>query len=194
MPERSSPIRAESPLRICRIDIVCRRAVFIVVLLAGACASRAPASKATPSVRNVVLMTIDTLRADHVGVYGYSAARTPTLDALARDGVRFERAFATAPITLASHASLLTGRYPPGHGARHNGIRVDSSTPSLGSVFARQGYATGAFVAAFPLDRRFGLNTGFDTYGDTMPRDADGHLLNERPGRIVVDEALAWLD
>ncbi|HEX6463125.1 MAG TPA: sulfatase-like hydrolase/transferase [Vicinamibacterales bacterium] len=168
--------------------------VFIVALLAGACARSAPAVRTNAPVRNVVLITIDTLRADHVGVYGYSAARTPTLDALAHVGIRFERAYATAPITLVSHASLLTGRYPPGHGARHNGLRVDPTTSSLAGAFASQGCATGAFVAAFPLDRRFGLNKGFDAYGDTMPRDANGRLLNERPGRSVVDEALAWLD
>jgi tetratricopeptide (TPR) repeat protein len=142
----------------------------------------------------VLLITIDTLRADHVGAYGDAAAHTPTLDALARDGVRFDRAYATAPITLASHASVMTGRYPQGHGARHNGLLVDRATPTLAEAFARHGFATGAFVAAFPLDRRFGLNRGFETYGDTMPRDESGRLLNERPGRLVVDEALGWLD
>ena len=170
------------------------RLVFIVTVLVAACARGSPASRSSPPVRNVVLITIDTLRADHVGVYGYPAAHTPTLDGLARDGVRFDRAYATAPITLVSHASLLTGRYPPGHGARHNGLRVDPATPLLAGAFAGQGWKTGGFVAAFPLDRRFGLNKGFDDYGDTMPRDANGRLLNERSGRAVVDEALAWLD
>jgi len=165
------------------------------MLFAGC--SRGPARAATqPSntPQNVLLITIDTLRADHVGAYGDAAAHTPTLDGLARDGVRFDRAYATAPITLASHASLMTGRYPQGHGARHNGLLVDRATPTLAEAFARHGFATGAFVAAFPLDRRFGLNRGFETYGDTMPRDESGRLLNERPGRLVVDEALGWLD
>jgi len=139
------------------------------------------------------MVTIDTLRADHVGAYGYAAARTPVLDRLARDGVRFDHAYAAAPITLTSHASLMTGRYPPGHGARHNGMRLDLKTPTLAERFAAAGYATAAFVAAFPLDRRFGLSKGFQTYGDVMPRDGNGHVANERPGRQVVDEALAWL-
>lgn len=133
------------------------------------------------------------MRADHVGVYGYGAARTPTLDRVARDGVRFDRAYATAPITVTSHASLMTGRYPPGHGARHNGMRLDPKTPTLADTFAAKGFTTAAFVAAFPLDRRFGLIKGFQTYGDTMPRDDAGRVTNERPGRLVLDETLAWL-
>ncbi len=146
-----------------------------------------------PAPRHVIVVTIDTLRADHVGAYGHAAARTPALDRLAREGIRFDRAYSTAPITLTSHASLMTGRYPPGHGARHNGMRIDLKTPTLAEAFAAAGHATGAFVAAFPLDRRFGLIKGFQTYGDVMPRDAGGRVGNERAGRLVVDEALAWL-
>jgi arylsulfatase A-like enzyme len=172
-----------------------RLVVCLALATAAACSHGAGPTKDAPAVvHNVLLITIDTLRADHVGAYGYPSARTPALDALARDGVRFDRAYATAPITLVSHASLLTGRLPPGHGARHNGIRIDPGTPTLPEAFARRGFATGAFVAAFPVDRRFGLNKGFQAYGDTMPRDASGHLANDRPGRMVVDEAIAWLD
>jgi arylsulfatase A-like enzyme/Flp pilus assembly protein TadD len=170
-------------------------AFCLVLATVAACShDTSPTKDAPAAVRNVLLVTIDTLRADRVGAYGYASARTPALDALARDGVRFDRAYATAPITLVSHASLLTGRLPPGHGARHNGIRIDPATPTLPEAFARSGFATGAFVAAFPVDRRFGLNKGFEAYGDTMPRDANGHLANDRPGRMVVDEAIAWLD
>ena len=129
-----------------------------------------------------------------MGEYGYAAARTPTLDALARAGARFDRAYAPAPITLTSHASLMTGRYPPGHGARDNDMRIDARAPTLAEAFAHAGFSTAAFVAAFPLDRRFGLNKGFQAYGDAMPRDATGRLANDRPGRLVVDEALAWID
>jgi choline-sulfatase len=140
-----------------------------------------------------VLITIDTLRADRVGAYGYTAARTPALDGLARAGVRFDRAYAVAPITLTSHASIMTGRYPPGHGARHNGMRMDLRVATLAERFAHAGFATGAFVAAFPLDRRFGLIKGFQTYSDAMPRGPDGRAASERAGQGVVDEALQWL-
>jgi choline-sulfatase len=140
-----------------------------------------------------VLITIDTLRADRVGAYGYATARTPALDGLARAGVRFDRAYAVAPITLTSHASIMTGRYPPGHGARHNGMRMDLRTATLAERFAHAGFATGAFVAAFPLDRRFGLTKGFQTYSDAMPRGPDGRAASERAGQVVVDEALQWL-
>src|SRR5258708_39686409 len=173
-----------------------RPVALLILAAAAASCSRGPKATArstSPAAANVVVITIDTLRADHVGAYGYAGARTPTLDRLARDGVRFDRAYATAPITLTSHASLMTGRYPPGHGARHNGMRLDLKTPTLAEAFAAHGYATAAFVAAFPLDRRFGLIKGFQTYGDVMPRDANGHVTNDRPGRLVVDDALAWL-
>jgi tetratricopeptide (TPR) repeat protein len=86
----------------------------------------------------------------------------------------------------------MSGRYPPGHGARHNGLRVRADVPLLAEVFQRAGFKTGAFVGAFPLDRRFGLERGFQAYGDRMPRAA-GRVANERAGRMVVDEALAWL-
>jgi choline-sulfatase len=152
-----------------------------------------PPAAAPPPARNLVIITIDTLRADRVGAYGYTAARTGTMDRLAREGVTFTRAYATAPITLTSHASLMTGRYPAGHGARHNGMRLDLKTPTLAETLSQSGFATGAFIAAYPLDRRFGLIKGFQTYGDKLPPSRNGRAINERAGREVVDEALAWL-
>jgi choline-sulfatase len=170
-------------------------AVAISCLAILACRSETPKppTQAFPAARNLVLITIDTLRADRIGAYGYAAARTPTMDRLAGEGVRFTHAYATAPITLTSHASLMTGRYPAGHGARHNGVRMDLKTPTLADSLSEAGFATGAFVAAYPLDRRFGLIKGFQTYGDRMPPSRNGRAVNERPGREVVDEALAWL-
>ena len=146
-----------------------------------------------PTARNLVLITIDTLRADHVGAYGYTRGRTSVLDGLANGGALFERAYAAAPITLPSHATLLTGRYPPGHGARDNGVRVSPTIPTLATELHAKGFATAAFVAAFPLDHQFGLNRGFDVYGDRLPRGGDGRLANERPAADVVNEAIAWL-
>ncbi len=168
-------------------------ALYFAVLAPRQDASSAPPGAVPSAIRTVVVITIDTLRADRVGAYGWAAARTPAMDALAARGIRFTRAFATAPITLPSHASLLTGLYPPGHGSRHNGMQMRGEPATLASILREQGWATGAFVGAFPLDRRFGLDRGFDKYGDRMPRGADGRLLSERPGRVVVDEALAWV-
>ena len=170
------------------------KVLALAALALGACARQPePAPAGPPRVDHVLLITIDTLRADRVGAYGYARAATPALDSIARHGVRFDRAFASAPITQTSHATILTGRYPQGHGARHNGMRIDELVPTLAERFKAAGFSTAAFVAAFPLDRRFGLARGFDTYSDTMPRGPDGRELNERPGRVVVDEALAWL-
>ncbi len=171
----------------------------IVALLAlGACSSPPATSGAGPApapvalAKSVVLITIDTLRADRVGAYGYAKARTPSLDALAAAGLRATRAYATAPVTLPSHGSMLTGRYPPGHGARHNGVALGEGVPTLATVLKAAGFATGAFVSAFPLDRRFGLAAGFDVYGDRWARRPDGRPADERAGQLTVDEALAW--
>jgi choline-sulfatase len=156
-------------------------------------ACRREASPSTRQARNLLLITIDTLRADHVGAYGYTRARTATLDALAAGGVRFDRAYAAAPITLPSHATLLTGRYPAGHGARDNGLHVSATVPTLATELHARGFKTAAFVAAFPLDHQFGLNRGFDVYGDQLPRQPNGQLANERPATEVVNDAIAWL-
>src|SRR5262249_30826137 len=128
----------------------------------------------------------DTTRADHIGVYGDSRARTPRLDALAGGGVLFERAIAAAPITLPAHASLLTGLYPFVHGVRNNGnFSLGESTPTLATALRDRGYRTGAFVSAFVLDRRFGLGRGFDEYDD--------RLQIERRGDATAAAAVQWL-
>jgi Flp pilus assembly protein TadD len=152
------------------------------------------ADRRSRGARNALLITVDTLRADAVGAYGNSAARTPHLDRLARAGLRVDTAYATAPITLTSHASMLTGLYPPGHGARHNGISTRADVPTVAEWLRERAFRTAAFVSAFPLDRSFGLARGFHVYSDRMPRGTDGRPANERPGAVVVDEALAWLE
>ncbi|MGH8459164.1 MAG: sulfatase, partial [Nevskiales bacterium] len=156
------------------------------------------AAAAAPAPRtNVILITVDTLRADRVGAYGYSKARTPNLDGLAASGVRFERAFSPVPITLPSHACMLTGTYPMRNGMHDfSGNRLDPAMPTLATVLKAQGYATGAVVGAAVLDRRFGLNNGFDFYYDNFDfnRMLETNLdAMERPGNLVMDQALAWL-
>jgi arylsulfatase A-like enzyme/Flp pilus assembly protein TadD len=171
------------------------RRVIPAAALAGAIAcTSAPPPPAALAAQNLVLITVDTLRADRVGAYGYQAAQTAAFDAVASAGVRFSRAYATAPITLTSHASLLTGRYPPGHGGRHNGIAMNAAVPTLATALDAAGFATGAFVSAFPLDRRFGLERGFDVYDDVIERGPDGRPLNERPGIETARRARQWLD
>jgi arylsulfatase A-like enzyme/Flp pilus assembly protein TadD len=143
-----------------------------------------------------VLVTLDTVRADHLGAYGYAAAETPVLDRLAREGVRFEQASSAVPLTLPSHSSLLSGLLPPHHGLRNNGAGAfPATTPTLASVLSGEGYRTGAFVGSFVLDHRFGLARGFATYDDEVERDPNAavSLEAERPARAVIDRALAWL-
>lgn len=144
---------------------------------------------------NVLLVTIDTLRADHVGVYGYDVAHTPHLDSLAARGVLFENAMASVPITLPSHASLLTGQHPPRHGVRHNGLhRISDQSKTLAEVLADGGYQTGAVVGAVVLAGETGLRQGFAHYDDAGSRlatEESGFL--ERPAIEVSDRALALL-
>lgn len=145
---------------------------------------------------NLVLVTLDTVRADHLGAYGHAAAETPWLDRLAGEGVRFEQASAQVPLTLPSHATILSGLLPPHHGLRNNGIGTFPGEPAtLATLLSGDGYRTGAFVGAFVLDRRFGLGRGFEVYDDEITRDpgAGTVLEAERPGREVVDRALTWL-
>ena len=144
---------------------------------------------------SVLLVTFDTTRADRIGCYGRTGAGTPTLDGLAARGVRFDRAYATAPITLPSHASILTGAYPPYHGVRDNGLFVlGPEVESLAEVFQRNGYATGAFISAFPLYAEFGLDRGFDLYDDEFePTGSSPGRMEERSADVTVASAKRWL-
>ena len=140
-------------------------------------------------------MTIDTLRADATGFAGDRKVETPNMDRLAAEGVVFESARASSVVTLPSHATMLTGLYPPEHGIRDNtGFRLDASIPTLATIARERGWATGAFVAAFPLDSRYGLDRGFETYDDGYaPSGAPGEFaMPERAAPEVVSAALAW--
>jgi arylsulfatase A-like enzyme/cytochrome c-type biogenesis protein CcmH/NrfG len=145
---------------------------------------------------DVLLITIDTLRADAVGAYGHSGNPTPWIDRLAAAGARFQSARAQTPLTLPSHATVLTGRYPFAHGVRDNaGFRMAPEIATLPVWLRARGYRTGAFVSAFPLDQRFGLGRGFDVYDDRLavtPRR--GVLEQERAAVDTVARARAWLD
>jgi arylsulfatase A-like enzyme/Flp pilus assembly protein TadD len=157
--------------------------------------SAAPAPNDPP---NVVLITIDTVRADHVGCYGYKLIETLHLDALAAAGVRFTNAYTPVPITLPAHSVILTGTYPMRTGMHDfSGNRLNASQPTLATLLQAKGYTTGAVLGSAVLDSRFGLNHGFDFYYDHF----DFSRLDEknidammRPGNEVVDRALGWLE
>ena len=145
---------------------------------------------------NVLLVTIDTLRADAIGASGNHIAQTPWIDRLAAGGVRFDRAHAHNVVTLPSHANILSGRYPIDHGVRDNaGFRFPAAIDTLATILHARGYRTGAFVSAFPLASRFGLARGFDVYDDRFvdatPRPA--FLEQERRGGDTVAIATTWL-
>lgn len=155
----------------------------------------APPAFVTNADQNVLLVTIDTLRADALGSYGGRAA-TPNLDRLAAGGIRYTFAHAHAVVTLPSHASIMTGRYPFEHGVRDNaGFRLDDSAETLAEILKRNGYATGAFVGAFPVDRRFGLAQGFDVYDDVGGREVvqGDFRFTERNAEAVVAPAVEWI-
>jgi arylsulfatase A-like enzyme len=151
-------------------------------------------ARPSPAPPSILLVTLDTTRADRIGAYGHAEARTPTIDRLAQTGVLFENALAPTPITLPSHASLLTGVYPPAHGVRDNGqFTLSDDATLISEVLAERGWRTGAFVGAYVLDARFGLDQGFEVY-DAPRFAADGGALGAaRPAAAVVDAALAWV-
>ena len=139
------------------------------IALALRTAGRRPDTVRRDPARSVLLITIDTLRADALGSYGHPTVATPFMDRLAAEGVRFEQAHAQNVVTLPSHANILTGRYPLDHGIRDNaGFRVPAGTETLATLLEKAGYRTAAFVSAFPLDSRFGLDRGFDVYDDRL--------------------------
>jgi arylsulfatase A-like enzyme len=152
--------------------------------------------EARPVPTSLLLVTIDTLRADRVGAWGDRHARTPVLDRLAREGTRFERAYTPAPITLPAHATILTGMLPPAHGVRGNGAWALPPTGprTLAEVAAERGLATAAFVGAFPVASRFGLARGFGHYDDDFGKAPGVHYeFAERRADAVVAAALDWL-
>jgi len=145
---------------------------------------------------NVLLITVDTLRADRLGCYGYGLAHTPAIDRLAEEGVRCTDAASSAPITLPAHASIMTGLYPPAHGVRDNGnYALGQDALTLAERLRAAGYHTGAFVSAAVLTRRYGLDQGFGVYDDDLWSEDTPPLfmIRERPARRTAERALGWL-
>ena len=180
MPPSSAPVRALAAL---------------ALGAAAGCAGGEPEAAPLPSI---LVITTDTVRADALGCYGSEAQVTPHMDRLAAEGVRFDQARTTCPITLPAHASMFTGLYPPRHGVRDNSLQALAAEARTTAEEAREaGYETAAFLAAVVLDRTYGLDQGFDTYDEPrralqIQRSKVGYF-QERPARDIVPEVEAWL-
>jgi arylsulfatase A-like enzyme/Flp pilus assembly protein TadD len=181
-----------SPFRIIRPILAL---LTLAVLVSASAAQKAGPQPA--SHPNLLLVTIDTLRPDHLRCYGYTEIETPSIDSLAADGIRFEQAYTPVPITLPSHTVMLTGTYPMMSGMHDfSGNNLSPDQATLATVLRARGYDTGAVIAAAVLDRRFGLNHGFDFYYDhfNFSKLAESNLdFMERPANDVIDQALKWL-
>jgi arylsulfatase A-like enzyme/Tfp pilus assembly protein PilF len=147
---------------------------------------------------NLVVVTLDTTRADRIGAYGARDVETPAVDRLASEGVLFEQAVSVAPLTLPAHSSIFTGKFPPEHGVRDNGgFFLGPEQVTLAEVLKGRGYRTGAFVAAYVLAAKWGINQGFDTYFDDFDLSqvrAVSLSAIQRPGNEVLDKALPWIE
>ena len=165
-------------------------------LLVTAC-ERSTETTATPTKPNIVVITVDTLRADRLGCYGYAPAKTPHIDSLAGDGVLVSRSIAAAPLTLPTHTTIFTGLEPPAHGVRDNGLyHVPDEATTLAELLKARGYRTQAFVSAMVLHRRYNLSQGFEGYDDELWGEADpmAFQFRERTAERTTDRVLSWLD
>ena len=180
-----------------------KKIVFLLIIFLAVCAGlisyvlllkqRGP----DLTFKNVLLITIDTLRADHLSCYGYTKMKTAHIDALANEGVLFQNAFCQVPLTLPSHTSIMTGLYPVHHGVRNNGTFIfDKKSATLAKILSSYNYVTAAFVAAYVLDKRFGLNDGFAHYDDNVPVNPKNprDLEAERKAETMTQQALQWLE
>ncbi len=175
--------------------------LWVGLLVASACASEPAGSPPSGSALDdsrpsVLLITLDTTRADHLSSYGYGLVDTPAYDRFAAEGVVFERAYSTCPLTIPSHSTIMTGRPPPSHGVRDNGDFVlGDEAITLAERFSDAGWQTAAFTSAFPTQARWGFSQGFDLYHDPLPRlPTQRDWRDERRATEVVDDAIAMMD
>ncbi len=173
--------------------------LVLVALVAGLIVVLARGRRVLPRNPNlsVLLISIDTLRADAIGAYGNKTVSTPWMDLLAREGVRFEQAHAHNVVTFPSHANILSGQYPLAHGVRDNtGFRFPKDMPTLATRLKERGFQTAAFVSAFVLDSRFGLDRGFDVYDDhTAGSDRQSpFMVPDRKSEDTVAAAVRWIE
>jgi arylsulfatase A-like enzyme/tetratricopeptide (TPR) repeat protein len=173
-----------------------RRFIFATATITILACHREPTTPSSAHGKpDVILVTIDTLRADAVGYSGNTRVKTPFLDRLASEGIVFTNAHAHNVVTLPSHVNILTGLYPYQHGVHDNaGFKLDPKNETLGAMLHRAGYTTGAFIGAYPLDARYGLNAGFDVYDDNYGKGAASldFTNQERPAGAVLEAATRW--
>lgn len=180
------------------VQAVPRRAIILCLLLASCFPMNANPAGGDPARPSVILISVDTLRADHLSAYGYTKIHTPHIDSFAQGGTRFVQAEAQVPLTLPSHTSLFTSTYPFENGVEENGERVPAGVVTLASVLQSHGYQTAAFIGSEFLDRRYGLDQGFEVYDSPFGREitpaANPLAMSlRRDGALVVRAALQWL-
>jgi len=195
----ASPAGAGSRRR--RRAAIAAAAALVALASAAAYLAFRSSSRRLPAARNIVLITLDTLRSDRLSCYGSRLVDTPNIDGFAAEGVRFTNAASPVPLTLPAHASIMTGLYPPGHGVRENvGYVLDERIPTLAELLAKGGWATGGFVSAFVLDHQWGIGRGFDRYFDDFDLQgvetagAANMGSVQRDGADTVAAAVRWLD
>ncbi|MCH9022935.1 MAG: sulfatase, partial [Planctomycetes bacterium] len=146
-------------------------------------------------IRHVVLISIDTCRADYLSCYGYARPTTPNIDSVASEGLLFVNAISPVPLTLPAHCSMMTGTIPPTHGVHDNdGYRLGESHMSLAEIMRANGFKTAGFVSAFVLDSKFGLDQGFDHYDDEFNEEIEKNIITQRRGEETSRVAIKWLD
>ncbi|MDH3255747.1 MAG: sulfatase-like hydrolase/transferase, partial [Acidobacteriota bacterium] len=168
----------------------------LFVVLAAMAGSACGPKAVDFSGQNLLFITIDTLRADRLGAYGYTDGATPNLDRLAVRGIRFDRAYSPVPLTLPSHVTMFTGRNPYATGVRINGMHfLEEDEQTLAELFKTRDYTTAAFVSAYVVIEKFGLAQGFDQYEDAL-QTSDGlfRFYSETPADEVYRRFAAWLD
>ncbi len=165
--------------------------VFIVVIIAWLCSHFIFSAN---RIQRVILISIDTCRADYLSCYGYRRDTTPNIDELAKEGILFENVISPVPMTLPAHSSMLTGTVPVYHGVHDNlYYELGKSNVTIAEILKDKGFSTGSVISAFVLDSRFGLDQGFDTYNDTFEEQYMAGTISERKGRETSRFAIKWL-
>ena len=168
--------------------------LLVVALITGgvwSCRRAAPAK----DVRHIILISIDTCRADYLSCYGYKHQTTPNIDRFAQEGILFTNTISPVPITLPAHSSMLTGTIPPYHGVRNNiGYKLGQSNVTLAEILSSKGYTTAGFISTLVLDSKFAINQGFDTYDDKFEQILENSYGGERLGQETTSHTLKWLE